>query len=307
MENNKKTRMFRNMKTRSWLRFVGAIVPACALSASLSVPLATPVLAQAGRDAVKFAPHRAVYDISLDRASPGSGVTDMTGRMVYELTGNVCEGYTQNMRFVTRMSGQEGDAQISDLRTSSWEEAAGGRMRFDLKQYRNDELEEETKGQADREGSGGPVDVRLRAPTNKGLKIDGNALFPMQHSQELIRAARRGTRVFTVPLYDGSEKGEKVYLTTSFIGDRLEDGQAGVPQKLAEAGGLAALPSWPVSISYFEPSGQKVDAVPSYELSFRFFDNGISTRLHIDYGDFAIRGELAGLTMLPATKCEAEK
>ena len=31
-------------------------------------------------------------------------VTAVTGRMVYELTGSACEGYTQNMRFVTRWS-----------------------------------------------------------------------------------------------------------------------------------------------------------------------------------------------------------
>ncbi len=294
------------MKTRWWFRFMAVAVSALGLNVGLAVMPGSSALAQAARDVVKFAPHRAVYDISLDRASPGSGVSDMTGRMVYELTGNVCDGYTQNMRFVTRMSGQEGESQISDLRTSSWEEAAGGRMRFDLKQYRNDELEEATEGLADRKGGEGSVDVKLRAPTKKGLKIDGSALFPMQHSQELIRAARRGTRVFTVPLYDGSEKGEKVYLTTSFIGNKLDDGEAGVPRKLAEAGGLDASASWPVSISYFEPGAKKIDAVPSYELSFRFFDNGISTRLHIDYGEFAIRGELADLKMLPAAKCASE-
>jgi len=65
---------------------------------------ATPAVAA---DVVHFAPHRAVYDITLTKSASGSGVAGMTGRMVYELTGSACEGYTQNMRFVTRMSSQD--------------------------------------------------------------------------------------------------------------------------------------------------------------------------------------------------------
>ena len=42
-----------------------------------------------------------------------------------------------------------------------------------------------------------------------------------------------------------------------------------------------------------------------YELSFRFYENGVSSRLYIDYGDFAIRGELKELTFLEEGKCEA--
>ena len=74
---------------------------------------------------VGLAPHRAVYEITLVRSSAGSGVADMSGRMVYELTGSACEGYTQNMRFVTQMVNQGGTAMITDLRSFSWEEGNG--------------------------------------------------------------------------------------------------------------------------------------------------------------------------------------
>ena len=56
----------------------------------------------------QLAPHRAVYEITLADTRGGTGVTELTGRMVYELTGSTCQGYTQNMRFVTRMTNQEG-------------------------------------------------------------------------------------------------------------------------------------------------------------------------------------------------------
>ncbi|TKB28715.1 MAG: DUF1849 family protein, partial [Mesorhizobium sp.] len=47
--------------------------------------------------------HRAVYDISLDKASDRSGITGITGRMVYEFNGSPCEGYTVKFRLVTQI------------------------------------------------------------------------------------------------------------------------------------------------------------------------------------------------------------
>jgi len=66
------------------------------------------------------------------------------------------------------------------------------------------------------------------------------------------------------------------------------------------------LMSWPVSISYFDPQKEKQDGLPSYELAFLYFENGVSRRLFIDYGDFAIRGVLKDITFLEATKCETK-
>ena len=100
--------------------------------------------------AVNLAPHRAIYDISLERAGPGSGVADMTGRLVYEITGSACEGYTQSMRFVTRTTNQDGEAQVTDLRTSSWEDVPARRLRFSTSNYQNETLAEQTQGDARR-------------------------------------------------------------------------------------------------------------------------------------------------------------
>ena len=57
---------------------------------------------------------------------------------------------------------------------------------------------------------------------------------------------------------------------------------------------------------FFEPGPRKADAVPTYELAFRFYENGVSTKLYIDYGDFAIRGELKELTFLEETPCSPQ-
>ncbi|MDX2159281.1 MAG: cell envelope integrity EipB family protein [Hyphomicrobiaceae bacterium] len=250
-----------------------------------------------------LAPHRAVYEITLADSRGGSSVTDMTGRMVYELTGSSCEGYTQNMRFVTRMTSQDGASSVTDMRTSSWEDALSKAFRFNSSQYKDTKLEESTDGDAARSGPEGEVNVELSKPTKKAMRLKRNTYFPVQHSMALLAAAEKGDRLFIADLYDGSEKGEKVFSTASFIGKLKPPGYNRRLPAIETATALDGLRSWPVSISYYEAGNENKDAIPAYELAFLYFENGVSRRLYIDYGDFSVRGTLKNLTFLEPSKC----
>src|SRR4249920_2766575 len=110
-----------------------------ASTGALALAAASAFLAPAAAgEPIALAPHRAIYEMTLATTRGGSGVTAVTGRMVYELTGSTCEGYTQNMRFVTQMVNQSGTAVLTDLRSSSWEEGKGKRFRFNSSQYRDE-------------------------------------------------------------------------------------------------------------------------------------------------------------------------
>jgi hypothetical protein len=257
--------------------------------------------------AVDLAPHRAIYDISLERTSPGSGIADMTGRLVYEITGSACEGYTQSMRFVTRTSNQDGEGQTTDLRTSSWEDVPSRRLRFSTSNYQNETLAEQTQGDARRAGALDAAKSELVKPAKKSVDIPAGVYFPIQHSMALIEAARSGKTMFKADLYDGSESGEKIYITSAVIGRQAAAGAIKMPA-LAESGDkLSRVPSWPVSISYYEPGKSKGDAVPAYEMSYRFHDNGVTSKLVIDHGEFAFKGELKELVFLDPSPCAAGK
>jgi hypothetical protein len=139
------------------------------------------------------------------------------------------------------------------------------------------------------------------------VKLPSDIYFPIQHSLALMEAAKAGRSMFTANLYDGSDKGEKFYETNAVIGQRAEPGSIELPAKVANASQLKSLASWPIAISYFQPGPSRTDVVPTYELAFRFYENGVSTKLYIDYGDFAIRGELKELTFLEEGKCPPAK
>ena len=254
-------------------------------------------------ETIVMAPHRAVYDLVLEKTRAGSSVTDVTGRMVYELTGSACEGYTQNMRFVTRMINQDGQAQLTDIRSSSWEEGHGQRLRFNTSQIKDEAQPELTTGDAARAPSS-EIQVELSKPQKKAVPLGKGVMFPMQHSKHLLEAAARGDSILQADLYDGSDQGEKVYATTTVIGRPNPLGASKETSALQNAEQLDQVPSWPVSISYFEPGAETKDAIPVYELSFRFYANGVSQKLLIDYGEFAIRGGLSKIEFLEPSKCE---
>jgi EipB-like len=270
---------------------------------ALALPMAWPALA-AG-EGIVMAPHRAVYEMSLANARGGTGVSAVAGRMVYELTGSVCEGYTQNMRFVTQMVNQGGNAVVTDLRSSSWEEGSGKRFRFNSSQYRDEKATEVTAGDAARANTTDDnIKVELTKPSKKDLSLPARVYFPVQHSIALVNAAKDAKTIFRADLYDGSEKGEKVYDTVSFIGRQKPPGDNRQLPQVKDAERLDQLAAWPISIGYFEPGSDGKDAVPVYELSFLFFENGVSRKLFIDYGEFAIQGELKEIVFHTPSKCD---
>ena len=146
--------------------------------------------------------------------------------------------------------------------------------------------------------------MELTKPAKKDLSLPARVYFPVQHSIALLAAAKAGKAIFRADLYDGSEKGEKVYDTVSFIGSRRPPGSNQRLPQVKNTEQLDQLAAWPVSIGYFEPGSDRKDATPVYELSFLFFENGVSRKLFIDYGEFAINGVLKEIVFHPPSKCE---
>ena len=255
----------------------------------------------AGKESNKLVAHRAIYEMTLDDARSASGITGIDGRMVFEFTGSECDGYSLNMRMVTQMTDTQGQTNLTDLRSSTWEQGDGQKFRFQSAQYLNDKLGDVTMGRAVRETPKEAVKVKLSQPSAAELDLSGPLLFPTQHSFALIAAARTGQGLFQARVYDGSEKGQKVYDTTAFIGTEVQPGSDPKLEQVAKDKGLGELASWPVSIGYFEAKGG--DLTPSYQIDFRLYENGVSRDLLIDYGDFSIHGTLTSLEYLKATEC----
>ncbi len=283
---------------------IARLVLVLAASALLAGMPAGSAEALAPKEPNKLAAHRAVYEMTLDDTRSTTGVTGITGidgRMVFEFTGSECDGYSLNMRMVTQMTDAQDQTNVTDLRSSTWEQGDGGKFRFQSSQYVNDKLGDVTMGRAVRETPNDALKIRLSQPSQADLKLPGPALFPTQHSIALLEKAEGGQTLFQARIYDGSEKGRKVYETTAFIGRIVPAGSDTKLEAIAKEKGLGELASWPVSIGYFEDKSG--DSTPSYQIDFRLYENGVSRELLIDYGGFSIHGTLTALEYLKAPEC----
>lgn len=252
--------------------------------------------------ASQLASHRAVYDMRLDKAGTSSGIAELVGRMVFEFRGNSCEGYTQSMRLVTKVTDSNGGNSVSDMRTTSWEEGSGQSFRFNSKTLRDARVKEITSGKAEQR-SEGDLQLLLRKPARRTISLNADVMFPVQHTRELLAAAQAGRRLVQANVYDGSEQGQKFFATTSFVGNPIAPKGDDTDIDEIKAQGLAKLRSWPVSISYYEADTGQDEGLPSYQMAFRFFENGVTRNLKIDYGTFAINGRLAGVTYFKEETC----
>ena len=248
-----------------------------------------------------LAAHRAAYDISLvdsSGATPSSAQTPVsaTGLIAYEFRGSACEGYTSNFRQLTEMERSEGDPVSMQVNAMSFEDGNGKSMRFQI----NSQGPQDTPpvvGAATR-GAGDDMRVVLTKPSPKTLDFGHNVLFPTQHIERLIEAAKHGGGAIQARVYDGSDTGAKIFATLSVIGK-----EATKPDDDTEtASALSGVRRWPVVISYFDEA--KTDAPPDYTLSFDLYENGVSGSLKLDYGAFALRARLRKLEILPSAACK---
>lgn len=240
-------------------------------------------------------PHRAVYDLSLDKASDRSDITGISGRMVYEFNGSPCEGYTVKFRFVTQISTSD-NSRLTDQQTTTFEDAQGKTFSFVTRSFIDQNLDKEVKGTATREAKGLRVD--LDKP-RKGTVELAATQFPTQHLVELIDKAAKGDTFYETSLFDGSEDADKVMTTTVIVGKPVA-----VAKDDPERTALAALAKdkyWPVDIAYFDPTDTSSgEEVPQYRISFKLNQNGLTRDLVMDYGEFSMHGRLVNLALFDA-------
>jgi EipB-like len=253
---------------------------------------------------IPFLPHQALYELSLVK-SRGSGIDNARGRILYTFTGNACEGYTSEFRQVSELQSGEDKVTLSDLRSTSWEDADGKSYRFKIDSRMNDTDSNPVDGVAERTGD--HVTVKLKQPEAKTFTLDGSTVFPTQQIQRIIEAARAGKSVLELTVYDGSDNGEKVYNTLSVIGQAIPGDRAiATPDPSTTSDAMKSLTRWPVTVSYYDHDTKPPDGeqTPVYSMAFELYENGVSRSLMLDYNDFVVSGVLGKFDVKDSKPCK---
>ena len=280
-------------KTSNAIKSLSTIF-ALAISTSISVPAFA---------VVNFVPHRAVYDLEMKSARERSGVKSVRGRMVVEIDGSSCDGWTVNFRLVNDFRLPRGKKRLIDIRSSSWEAGDGSRLTFTEREFIDNRPTQTTRLSASQKDG----KVTLKTPKKSSFTIPSNSVFPIAHQMRLIEKAKQGILRDKSTVYDGADH-KNIHEAIAFIGKAIDKSKAKSKAKKIEGKGAASLinnaMSWPVSVSYFALKGKTQQDTPNQQVSFRLYENGVTGDLVIDYGEFSLKGTLSHLEKLPASKCE---
>lgn len=270
------------------MRRFASIPLAIALLAAPAV--ASPVAGEA--PAVGLVHHRALYRVSLAHSTPGSTVQGMSGQMMLEVRGK-CDGNAVTQLLKTEFWDDDGETRQSEMSASSFERTDGRSYRFTYSNRIDGQIVQAFKGIADRGRGAAQGAIRYDRNAYHSAPLPARSVFPVQHLQEILKAAASGRHVVEATVFDGAEDA-KVYHSTAVIGPEETGGKP--PAKA-----LKGVPHWPVSMSYFDIHSN--DQLPDYQTSFQIYANGVTDREVMDYGDFAMKADLTALQILPSPKC----
>ena len=251
-----------------------------------------------------FLAHQALYELSLVKSRGSNSINSARGRILYNFSGSTCEGYTSEFRQVSELDVGEGKVTLSDLRSTSWEDAAGKSYRFKIDARMNDADSSPVDGVAERTGD--HITVKLKQPVAKTFTLDGSTVFPTEQIQRIIAAAKDGKSLLELTVYDGSDNGEKVYNTLTVIGQPIPgDRTIEAPDPSTTNDAMKSLTRWPVTVSYYDRDAKVAEGeqTPVYAMSFELFENGVSRALVLDYNDFVISGALGKFDVKDSKPC----
>lgn len=268
---------------------------AATLLAAVLLPAGTRAL-EPGADAM--AAHRAAYRLTLDRARDNSDIARAEGVMLYEVV-DACDGWATRQRFSLTLTNRDGQDVETASDYSTYETKDGRSIRFSLTQTSQGAVSQRIQGDAEVTAEGGRV--RYTEPAAKEEALPHGTLLPMLHTIRSLAAARTGTRMLVVPLFDGTSPDGAQDTTTVISGWAPPPAS---PQPGGRFPALAALGSARMRVAFFDrtasASGGGASA-PDYEVGLRYFENGVADDLKMDFGEFSVDGRMQELAILPGS------
>jgi hypothetical protein len=248
--------------------------------------------AAAPAGALDLASHRAHYTLSLQSAR--EDVSAATGEMSYEVD-DVCDGWATRQRLDMTITNSDGQPvrMVSDYATL--ESKDGTHMQFHMRQTTDTAVTEQVDGEATLDGPGKAGKVHFTSPHDKTIDLAAGTLFPTPHTVAVLTAAEKGQKFLALPLFDGTSADgpQDTFVTIPSWSDAPE----------SKWPALAKLPSGRVRIAFFDQKKASV-TTPDYAVGMRYWANGVSDELSMDFGGFVMKGAMDQFQILPPHQCK---
>ncbi len=244
----------------------------------------------AAAPAIVLAPHKAVYDLSLEQAGNGQTVA-ASGHMVFEVH-DACNAWATEQTLTINSVDRDGHQSSTRSDYATFETKNGRSLTFTMRQRDGGHDQAGIRGHATIPASGGAGVVQFVEPAGTVLTLPAGTLFPMSHTKAILQAAADGRRYLAPTLFDGTGTDGAEYTAATILNWG--------PTTSAPADALEHAASGRIHIAFYPL--HDLGMTPEYEIGSRYFANGVSDRLDMDFGDYRLRGQLRSLVMLPGAR-----
>ncbi len=239
---------------------------------------------------IVLAPHRAVYDLSLEQSANGETVA-ASGNMVYEVH-DACNAWATEQTLTINSVDRDGHQSSTRSDYATFETKNGQSFNFTMRQLEGGHQGAGIRGHASVPASGGSGLVQFTEPSGTILTLPAGTLFPMSHTKAILQAAAEGAKTASPTLFDGTGTDGAEYTAATILNWGAT--------RSAPIDALGDVPSGRIHIAFY--ALHDLGMTPEYEIGSRYFANGVSDRLDMDFGDYRLRGQLRSLVMLPSAK-----
>jgi EipB-like len=246
--------------------------------------------------ALAFTPHRAVYELSLEKSRANGSISRAQGKLEFEWT-DICSGWTVSQRTLVQLVSDDGRVTDFGWTLNSLESKDGTYYRFFIRRLNAGATEEIQRGEARLTGPGEGGIAKYSEPTVREITLPKGTLFPTAHSLLLMDAAENRAFPLWRQVFDGSGDDGGLYGISAAFSGAVPPDQAG----LLNSPLLKGQKSWRLQLAFFG-ADERV-SLPEHEQIFRIYANGVVDEMLLDYGDFTLRADLKSLEEMPAPQC----
>lgn len=255
---------------------------------------ASKAFTKAGGEAL--VPHKALYSIEMISKRSSSQVLNIQGQMYFALQ-PTCEAWRTDHRFKLRYEYADNAPMDITSDFTTYEPRDGKGFDFNSRRRRDGELYQELRGSAVREPDGSAT-VTYALPEGLTFTMDKGGLFPMAHTEAMMKMIADGHKTFNATVFDGSDEEGPIEINT-IVGKPVDPSLIKVSTGLDQT--LLAPKARKVRMAFFPLADDSESS--DYEMDVVLHDNGVISAMTVDYGEFSVSQKLVALEKIDAPEC----
>ncbi len=238
-------------------------------------------------------PHRALYSLSLGKATQAGGFTDVQGAVKTQVE-KMCDAWISTETIKMRVAVRSGNTIFQHLTYSGWESLDGRQYQFAASSVTDGE-ETRFRGRATARPNK-PGRAYFREPEKIDMALPPGTHFYFGLTTWLIEQAEAGVKRAETVTFDGTDEEGPQRVVAVFLPLKKKPG--GLWRKF---GALVDRPGWTVRLAFYKLESKS--AAPDYEVEAVMLDNGVTPLMEMVFSEFTAIQKLEKIEALKQPEC----